>query len=108
MTQVAKPTPTAVLTARMDLAASTAKLPETVTDEDVDAITDVLSALEDEIISADPSMPGVQGTQLQLAIALWDEQAPLQGRLRALLEALAAALVLTPVPIFQSLAEDAA
>lgn len=67
---------------------------------EVSRLCSLASGIEDEIFSADPADASALGTQVQLALNLWSEQAPLEPRVRTLLEGVAAALILSPVPIF--------
>lgn len=71
----------------------------------MDAYLDRLRPFEEAIIAADPAEPGAQGVQLQFLIENWKEQAPLQPDWQALLESLAAALILSPVAVFPTAAE---
>lgn len=69
-------------------------------DAEVNRLCALATQIEDEIFAADPEDGYALGTQVQLAVTLWNEQCPLEPRVQALLEGVAAALILTPVPIF--------
>ncbi|QBX37243.1 hypothetical protein E4M02_02480 [Brevundimonas sp. S30B] len=75
-------------------------------DREVERLSDLALAIEREIIAADPAEPCAQAAQLQLALWHWAEGAPVEPRLQALLGALAAELVLTPVPLHPHVVED--
>lgn len=69
-------------------------------DDAVAALSDQALAIERCIIAADPAEDYVQAIQLQLAVQLWSEDLPLEPAVRTVLEALAAELVLNPLPVF--------
>ena len=69
-------------------------------DAEVNRLSGLASRIEDEIFAADPADPSALGTQVQLALNLWAEECPLERRVRVLLEGVAAALILTPIPIY--------
>lgn len=69
-------------------------------DAEVSRLSDIASRIEDDIFAADPGSATALGTQVQLALNLWAEQCPLEPRARVLLEGVAAALILTPIPIY--------
>ncbi|ASE39114.2 hypothetical protein [Brevundimonas vesicularis] len=77
-------------------------LSEDAREAEVNRLCDAASRVEADIFAAAPDDGAALATQVQLAVILWGEQAPLEPTVRDLLERVAAALVLTPVPLFPS------